>query len=65
MGIAKHPSKMRPEDYKRILGVAWGGSEGKDLSMINVAVGLNTNDVADLVAQTRRTTERNRRKWQN
>ncbi|MBX2928054.1 MAG: hypothetical protein KF852_09485 [Saprospiraceae bacterium] len=51
MGVAKHPSKMRPEDYKRILGVAWSGSEGKDLSMINVAVGLNTNDLADLVTK--------------
>ena len=50
-GIAKSPSLMRPEDYKRILGVAWEENEGGELGYINTAIGLNTNDLADLVKQ--------------
>lgn len=48
-GIARHPDSMRPDDYKQILGVAWEGSGKDGLNMINVAVGLNTNDLSDLV----------------
>jgi hypothetical protein len=49
LGIAKHPDSMRPEDYKQILGVAWEGSKKGGLNMIKVAIGLNTNDLTDLV----------------
>ena len=45
-GIAKNPKDMTPEDYKLILGVAWESNEG-GMGEVNVAVGLNTNDVAD------------------
>ena len=42
IGVAVKPANMKAEDYKRIVGVAWSTSqEGKSLSEINVAVGLN------------------------
>lgn len=47
MGIARHPEEMALKDYRRIVGVAWTASEGKaPLSLINVAVGVNSNDVS-------------------
>ena len=48
-GIAKHPEKMLVSDYKKILGVAWEGSKGEVISLINVAVGLNVNDLSGVV----------------
>jgi hypothetical protein len=45
-GVAKNPKDMTPEDYKLILGVAWESNE-RGMGEVNVAVGLNTNDVAD------------------
>jgi hypothetical protein len=50
-GIAKSPRLMQPEDYKKILGVAWEANIGGGLGYVNVAIGLNTNDLADLVKQ--------------
>jgi len=50
-GIAKRPEHMSPEDYEQILGVAWEGSNGRSFNMINVAIGLNTNDISDVVIQ--------------
>lgn len=47
--IAKHPDKMLLSDYKKILGVAWEGSGDKPYSLINVAVGLNVNDLSGVV----------------
>jgi hypothetical protein len=42
IGVAVNPAKMKAEDYKHIVGIAWSTSqEGKSLSEINVAVGLN------------------------
>ena len=49
IGIARHPNKMKIDDYKQILGVAWESSVGKDFSYVNVAVGLNNNDLVDVV----------------
>ena len=49
-GIARNPKDMKPEDYKKILGVAWEGVE-RGMNQINVAVGLNTNDVSDLLVR--------------
>ncbi len=40
MGIAVSPENMNPDDYKRIVGVAWSASK-TPVSEINVAVGLN------------------------
>lgn len=51
-GLAKaiSPDKMKPEDYVNIVGVAWSASENGTFSEINVAIGLNTNDVSKLVS---------------
>jgi cytoskeletal protein CcmA (bactofilin family) len=51
-GIAVSPSKIKAEQYREIVGVAWseiyvdGG-----ISLVNMAIGLNANDVADLAVQ--------------
>jgi hypothetical protein len=52
-GLAKAvaPSKMSPEDYINIVGVAWSSSTNDVVSTINVAIGLNTGDVSKLVAE--------------
>lgn len=50
-GIAKSPERMRADDYNQILGVAWENSKNNTFNMINVAVGLNTNDLTDLVSE--------------
>ncbi|MCA1764229.1 MAG: hypothetical protein LC664_14735 [Flavobacteriales bacterium] len=46
LGVGKHPNEMRVGDYKDILGVAWQESSSPAMSLINVAVGLNANDVS-------------------
>lgn len=46
LGVGKHPDKMGIDDYKNILGVAWEASSSPVMSLINVAVGLNANDVS-------------------
>lgn len=48
-GIAVNPAKMKLEQYKKIVGVAWSSSTGKGVSMVNVAIGLNRNDMADVL----------------
>ena len=49
---AVHPDKMKIRDYKLIAGVAW--SVIKEItdgaSLVNVAVGINTNDLSNEVA---------------
>ena len=48
LGVAVSPNKMKALDYKRIVGVAWQHSDGASLfSLINTAVGINTNDLAN------------------
>ena len=52
-GFAKavHPSDMQTRDYKKVAGVAWSviGMVTKNISIVNVAVGINTNDLSDVV----------------
>jgi hypothetical protein len=52
-GIAINPAKMTLEQYRQIVGVAWTASKANTtFSMINVAVGINSNDlVAKLLKQ--------------
>lgn len=52
-GIAVSPAKMTLEQYRQIVGVAWTASKANtSFSMINVAVGINSNDlVAKLIKQ--------------
>ena len=47
-GIAVSPANMLPEQYQKIVGVAWASNESNTFSYINVAVGLNANDMAKL-----------------
>lgn len=58
-GYAKavNPMKMRTEDYARIVGVAWQAGEAFPMNLVNVAVGINANDLADRVAQQQRAME--------
>ena len=50
LGIAVDPENMLPKDYHRVVGIAWDDSDGKEhFKMINTAVGINQNDLADIV----------------
>ena len=46
-GKAVNPNEMTLSDYERIVGVAWSASQNNGVSMVNVAVGINTNDVVN------------------
>ncbi|WP_020529654.1 hypothetical protein [Flexithrix dorotheae] len=50
-GIAISPEKMKIEDYSKIAGVAWQTSDGGTTNFINMAVGINNNDLASVVAK--------------
>lgn len=51
-GIGVSPKLITPQQYREIVGIAWSATpEGSTLSMVNLAIGLNTNDVARLVEQ--------------
>ncbi|GAB5555680.1 MAG: hypothetical protein Sapg2KO_52710 [Saprospiraceae bacterium] len=51
MGIAIAPEKMKAGDYNRIIGVAWEAAEDKPLNFVNVAVGINSNDLSSKVEE--------------
>ncbi|HAD11951.1 MAG TPA: hypothetical protein DCF33_05880 [Saprospirales bacterium] len=48
---AVSPAKMQLEDYGKIVGVAWESGEAMTLNMVNVAVGLNQNDMSGQLAK--------------
>ncbi|MEJ7914323.1 MAG: hypothetical protein WKF70_14270, partial [Chitinophagaceae bacterium] len=48
-GIAVNPAKMKLDEYKKIVGVAWSSASGKGVSVVNLAIGLNRNDMADVL----------------
>lgn len=50
-GIAISPEAMLPGDFSRVVGVAWEAKENKPLNYVNVAIGINTNDLARKTAQ--------------
>ncbi len=51
-GIGVSPGKITAKQYSQIVGVAWSAAPaGSKLSLINLAIGLNTNDVARLVEE--------------
>lgn len=45
LGIAIHPNEMKLGDYSRIVGVAWEAAKDAPLNYVNVAIGINTNDL--------------------
>ncbi|MEP7268801.1 MAG: peptidase G2 autoproteolytic cleavage domain-containing protein [Saprospiraceae bacterium] len=50
MGRSIAPDKMTVQDYSQIVGVAWSSS-GKSLhNLINVAVGLYSNEISKIIA---------------
>lgn len=51
IGIAVAPADMKPEDYTRIVGVAWASSDNDVFGQVNTAIGLNTGDVSKVVAE--------------
>jgi hypothetical protein len=52
LGIAVHPNDMRPQDYKNIVGIAWSEASSSTLiNTVNVAVGLNTSSISNLVSE--------------
>lgn len=50
-GIAVSPEIMRPDQYHKIIGIAWSGSESLQYEYVNVFVGVNTNGIARLSMQ--------------
>ena len=51
-GIAVNTDKLRISDYSKIVGVAWSSASGNKLfSKVNVAIGLNTNAIANKLKQ--------------
>jgi hypothetical protein len=51
-GMAVSPADIKPEQYKNIVGVSWSNSLiDSGVSTINMAIGLNTNDVAALAIE--------------
>lgn len=52
IGRAISSTEMRADQYHEIVGVAWSSSLlNEGVSLINMAIGLNTNDVSRLVSQ--------------
>jgi len=55
LAIAVAPDEMKAKDYPRIIGTAWQNSDPgehvKIYQMINTAVGINHNDMADMMEQ--------------
>lgn len=47
IGVAK--SDLKARDYKKIVGVAWTSSLENTYGYVKMAIGLNANDMADLV----------------
>ena len=51
-GIAVSPSSITANQYREIVGVAWSSALiDKGISIINMAIGLNTNSITNLVIQ--------------
>ena len=51
-GKAISPEAIRADQYREIVGVAWSGSlTSGSITLINMAIGLNNNDLANLAAK--------------
>lgn len=49
IGIAVHPADMKIGDYAKIVGVAWQAAGDNPINYVNVAVGINANDLSKKV----------------
>ncbi|MFI1743782.1 hypothetical protein [Thalassobellus sediminis] len=45
-GVAINPNALSISNYNSIVGVAWSSSSNKGVSLVNLAVGINTRDTA-------------------
>ena len=54
VGIAVNPEEMQAGDYARIIGVAWEEAPAAPLNYVNVAVGINANDLSRKVDELHR-----------
>ena len=50
LGMAKNAKDMNIDDFNKIIGRAWSSHVGSGIGKVNVAVGLNSNDIS-IVAQ--------------
>lgn len=50
-GITVSPDEMTVEDYGKVVGVAWSASTDVNTKYVLCVVGLNTNDLVDVLAQ--------------
>ncbi|MCB0641919.1 MAG: hypothetical protein KDC44_09780, partial [Phaeodactylibacter sp.] len=46
IGRAVAREQMQIDEYQKIVGVAWTGSQSAGVNLINLAIGLNVNDLA-------------------
>ena len=51
VAMAKSPAAMELSDYKNIVGVAWTSTPNPGLHLVNVAIGLNANDISGVVVK--------------
>lgn len=52
LAIAVAPENMKARDFKRIVGIAWEASDGKEVfKLVNSAIGLNQNDTGKLIEE--------------
>jgi len=60
-GVAVAPSDMKIDDFSKIVGVAWSASDDQVSNYVNVAIGMNKNDLVHVVSnqQTEITALRN------
>jgi hypothetical protein len=49
IGLAIHPDSMKIGDYSKIVGVAWQAAKDQPINYVNVAVGINSNDLSKKV----------------
>jgi hypothetical protein len=47
LAIAICPEEMRVQDFKHIIGVAWSSADYSPMNLVNVAIGINSNDLGD------------------
>lgn len=51
IGIAISPQNITIEQLKQVVGVAWGTNNENSYGMVNVAVGLKSNEVCEILSQ--------------
>jgi hypothetical protein len=45
LAVAICPEEMRAADFKHIIGVAWSAAHDSPMNLVNVAIGINSNDL--------------------